>query len=564
MTKEVLGFPKDLEQKFKYMSQEDQQKVLEAFDEMEKDLLEQERLAKEADPFWHYEPSDGMISPERKQFLLKYLKEEDIPVKLDGQLDVHTSLASIRGSFGGNQSGKTTVGAIEAFIKVTRQLPFALKDKYPKERLVKHDRPVHVRVVGEDYQNGILLNLIPTYKDWVPREFLVGGSWERSYSAEQGVLKLGKHGKLYGTIEFMSNKQDVGSFQGPPRHMMIYDEEPRHDIYKENLMRFTTADSLDIMFCMTPTKGLSWVSDEILQKMEDGAENIDCYKLASVTNKRANLNVLKEIVDGLTSYDERRMRLLGEFVSLSGLIYKGVFDRRVHVIEPFQIEPSYFCVSGLDPHLVKPTAMVFCAVDPEENVYVVTTYQRDADTDLVKRDWHTVVSEKGLRMGWSAMDKSANSDIKAFGGRNIYRELTTGSGAIPAVRLSQKAVGSVHAGVDLIKQYFRNALEYHQARQLVESLPEEERDEARRFLKRPGPGLYIFDTPENKPLIQSIRTLQRDTYANEDEKGMKDKILEGKHDLHAAMRYPFQHRIHYLPPVEYVPEVEPLDPDTGW
>ena len=59
--------------------------------------------------------------------------------------------------------------------------------------------------------------------------------------------------------------------------------------------------------------------------------------------------------------------------------------------------------------------------------------------------------------------------------------------------------------------------------------------------------LYILDRPENQLLIQSMRTLQRDMYTNEDKRGPKDAIQEGKHDHHAAMRYVFQSRLGWYP-----------------
>ena len=57
----------------------------------------------------------------------------------------------------------------------------------------------------------------------------------------------------------------------------------------------------------------------------------------------------------------------------------------------------------------------------------------------------------------------------------------------------------------------------------------------------------------------AFKTLERDTYANEDDKGKKDTIKEGKHDTHAALRYIFQSRVPWLPPVEATPEYAPVN-----
>lgn len=430
-----------------------------------------------------------------------------------------------------HNSGKTLAGCIEAFIKATGEVPDSLKNIYPESKLPK-SFPNYIRVVGEDYQNGLLKNVIPTYKQWAPREYLVNGKWEDSFSAEQVTLRLVKQGKLFGAIEFMSNKQEVGSFQGPARHKIIYDEEPRQDIYKENLMRFTTSEKLDILFTMTPTKGLSWVNDEILGKESDETGNrIDCFKIPSATNKKANLKVLREILGKLDSYEEIKMRLLGEFVSLSGIVYKS-FDKRIHLIEPFEVrnKPEFYVLRGMDLHMVTPHAVVFIAIDRENIVYVVDCYFKDRDTREFKKEMTDL--SKGYRLGWSVTDKSCDSTIRAFGDRNIYREVTRGENAIRNLRKSEKYEGSIHAGVDEIKQ---------------------------RLKINPAtgkPSLFFFNTANNRLLINAMRTMERETYGDEDLKGPKDKIRESKHHHHAALRYLFQFPVRWQPETVSAPVLE--------
>jgi phage terminase large subunit-like protein len=511
----------------------DKGKLLAELKEKLEAVAKAEEEAKAGDPFWWYEPSDGTITEDGVRLMSEFLRPEDIPEGgLQSQRDVHLSKAEIVLDAGGNQGGKTTAGCIEAFITATGALPFSLEKDYPKEKLPGKG-PQHVRVVGVDHQT-FLRNLLPTYQKWVPRGYLIDGRWDRSYNAEGRVLSLAKNGVLTGTIEFMTNQQDVESFQGPPRHKVIYDEEPRSEIYRENLMRFTTAERLNILFCMTPTSGLSWVKDAILDKgeTEDG-KSIACFKVPSITNRKANLSVLREILRGLGSYEEIKMRLLGEFVSLSGLVYGNRFNPKVHVIEPFPIKAyDHLIVRGIDPHLVKPSACVEMAVDREGNKYVVGCYLKDADTEELKKDLADRAKANRYRLGWSIFDKSSDSTIRVFGDRNIYLEMTRGVNAVPAAFKSDKFTGSINAGVDEIKKDLK-------------------------LDERTGkPRLFFFNTPEVKPLIQAMQSIERDTYANEDEKGKKDRIKEGKWDLHACLRYIYQRQVHWLPPQDVV--VEPM------
>lgn len=508
------------------LPKEEKVKLLARVDEWKRELVRQQEEAIKADPFWYYKPSDGVITPDRRAFLERHLKPDDIPAKAPGQLDVHVCRAAIRGASGGNRSGKTAMGSIEAFIGATGEVPESLKGLYPPER-ASNKYPRHVRVVGKDWENGILGTVLPEYQFWAPREFMPEGRWEKAYSAEKATLFLGKKGRLHGTIEFMSNAQPATAFQGPTKHKVIYDEEPRKDIYKENLLRFGTAGIMDILFCMTPTEGLSWVYDFVQQGQDEKNNRVEWFKLPSVTNERVDLTVLEQQAPDL-SYEEKLMRWLGEFISLSGLVYGRLFNRKIHVIPEFSVRCNcnstdgvthadpcpwnhYYVIKGLDPHLVTPTAVVWVALDRWGNKIVVDCWFEEADTDAVKAG--IADRDKGYRIGWSVVDSAADSDIKAFSGLNIYKKLRKGPNRVSRLRLASKGQGSIKTGVDEIKAGLRPNL------------------------LTGKPTVYIMDTPRNRPLIQAMETLERDRGAMEDRKGMRDKILEAKHHLHAAFRY---------------------------
>lgn len=510
---------------------------------------------RESDPFYFYEPTTGDINQEQAAFLAEFLHPEDIPKRLDSAVDVHACEANILGAAGGNQSSKTTCLTIEDFIKGCRIIPPSLKGIYPESKLPtkKNNR---IRIVCEDYTHGILNHNLPALKNWVPRDYLIDRRWEKSWSAERMTLTLVHpvEKQICATMEMMTNEAQVGTFQGPPVDRVRFDEEPREPIFDENLIRFATSERLDIAFGMTPTNGLSWVYDRLWNKDSDAAGNsVRWFQLCSISNPKANLKSLREICSNIRSYDELKMRLLGEWISLSGLIYGTYFKRRIHVILPeklglgpgeymdchcgsirtdFSANPAecyhqpncpyllYVAYLGLDPHEVKASAAVVVCVDREGTKFVDRCYLGDKRISLVKEDLHAIL--RTYRYGFGKCDPHADSDRTAFDNINIWKILTHGDYPVPGLRKADSYKGSILAGVDIIRGLLQGRDVDH-------------------------PGLFILDRPENQLLIQSMRSLQRDTFTNEDTRGPKDAIQEGKHDHHAAMRYIFQSPLNWYP-----------------
>lgn len=535
--------PSDVRVKLTPFKRRQLEHKLAELERLEQENNEKLELAKRENPFWFFQPSDGNLTEDGKRLLEKYLKPEDIPVKLDGQKDVLACTAPIVGVSGGNQAGKTLVMVLRRIILATGLIPSSLKSVFPKE-LIPNKSPRHYRVVGVDAINGLEKNVIPTFRHWTPREALIDGSWEKSWSAKSNTLRLvdPRTKKLLSTIEFMSNKSEVDSHQGPPMDGVDFDEEPDYDIYRENAMRLTTAERYDMQFGMTPTHGISWVYDKFfLRSKDDSGRDVAWFKLSTAVNPKANPIVVEENLKNAKNYDDLRMRLLGDFVSLSGLIYGNLFNPSIHVIDPFPITWEHYIVyRGLDPHTSKNTVCIEVAIDREGTEYVCGMYSKAADTQIVKDDLAARAIERNYRLGWTRCDRSANSTNRLLDDRNIFFELGRGKNAIPALMESQKYTGSIHAGVDEIMKRLK-------------------------INPTTGkPSLFIFNLPELKPLIHSFRTLERDTYRNEERKGVKDKINEGPHDAHAALRYCHQSIMNWMPPHMSVPSDVPVNESVGW
>jgi len=71
--------------------------------------------------------------------------------------------------------------------------------------------------------------ILPLYKQWLPKTYLINGSWEQSYSRERHVLTL-NNGSF---VEFMSQDQDLDKFAGSSRHFVHFDEECPKSVFQE-------------------------------------------------------------------------------------------------------------------------------------------------------------------------------------------------------------------------------------------------------------------------------------------------------------------------------------------
>jgi phage terminase large subunit-like protein len=523
------------------LSTEEKLQYLNLIEKEEKELSSLFDETKDLDPFWWYKPATGYLDPKGVEFIKKWLQVSDIPDRFQGMLETFTCDKRIISTFGGNQVGKTTASAIKSHIKIIGKLPYSLNGKYPEWKLPKK-WPVYGRVYG--LSNDVIEEVIvPKFKEWMPRTYMKNGVWENSYSKQEKILRYYEGGKKFiGQIKFLSCEKDVSKSQGASLSFAHFDEEPPKEFYDECLPRFIAnhGKGIDIEFFMTPTNGITWAYNTLFKSSNRPDSDLASFKVATVTNPYANLETLEQMMKDADKYEERLMRILGEFISLGGLIYSGdsAIDPKVHVIPPFTITYNrYLVLRGLDPHLSKPTACVEVVVDREGFVYVIGAYKKQSDIDKVKQDLAERALKKRYRLGWTSYDKSLDYDIKALGDLNIIDRYKLPPNPIPSMIPSEKFEGSIKAGIDAIKQYLKKD----------------------QYTGKPK--LYFFNTPEVWDLIDDMQTLERDRGRNESQRGQRDKINEGPKDLHAALRYIFQKPLIWSPSDAYTDGVINVNSD---
>ncbi len=240
------------------------------------------------------------------------------------QIAFHKCKKRNRWVFGGNRSGKTECGAVEAVWMARGIHP------YRKNRPDVFGWVVSLtaQVQRDVAQKKILHYLRP---DWIADIVMQSGKKD---APERGVVDQIAVKNVFGGISvigFRSCDQGREKFQGSSLDFVWFDEEPPEDIYTECLMRVVDKCG-EIFGTMTPLKGLTFVYRDIYLNQKRNPEV--WYEFMEWADNpflsKKEIALLENTMDE-TILQARRY---GKFCTREGLVYPE-FDESVHVIEPF-------------------------------------------------------------------------------------------------------------------------------------------------------------------------------------------------------------------------------------
>jgi hypothetical protein len=180
-----------------------------------------------------------------------------------------------------------------------------------------------------------------------------------------------------------------------------------------------TIDTRGLIICaMTPTNGMSWVYDEIYDKVDP---NIETFVYKTYDNKYLDGSQVK-ILEDVINPEEREMRLEGKFIQLSGLVFRE-YDRDVHVVKGFDIPNNRFQWSkfrGIDHGTNNPTACIWMAVNREGDCYIYDEYYESEKTIADNCQAIKTISGGDL-YEWTAIDGSTQS-VNSVDKKSYYQE----------------------------------------------------------------------------------------------------------------------------------------------
>ena len=272
------------------------------------------------------------------------------------QIDFHKSTKRIRWVFGGNRTGKTVSGAVEAVWYARGNHPYKRIKGATSGWVVSLTNEVQRDVA----QKEILRWLNP---DWIVG---IGVRRGRSDDLENAVIDYIEIKNVFGSVSrigFKSCDQGRAKFQGTSLDWIWFDEEPPEDIYRECQMRVLDTQG-DIWGTMTPLMGLTWVYDEIYLN-EIGNPEIRYWFYHWEDNPYLSGEEIEMLIQTLPE-KEREARQYGKFMSGTSALF-GDYKKATHVIAPMELSSDwkyYFaCDYGMDM-----AAGLWFAVLPGKNV----------------------------------------------------------------------------------------------------------------------------------------------------------------------------------------------------
>ena len=361
------------------------------------------------------------------------------------QIAFHKCPKKNRWVFGGNRSGKTECGAVEAIYMARGIHPYRENRKNVFGWVVSLSQQVQRDVA----QAKVLSYLNP---DWIEDVTMLSGKKD---SLKYGIIDQIRIKNVFGgvsVIGFKSCDQGREKFQGSSLDFVWFDEEPPKDIYDECRMRVLDKKG-DIFGTMTPLKGLTFIHDEIYLNVNNNKE-IWCEFMEWADNPYLDENEVDALTKSLSS-DQLESRRYGKFKASSGLVYPE-FDENVHVLKTdFNVPIDWQDVISIDPGLNNPLSAHWYAVDYDGNVYVVAEWF-EAGRDV---SYHAEkIKQISASIGWkkdakgrinALIDSAANQ--RTLASQKSVTELFFDFG----INVNPRVNKDMFVGIQRVKQYLK-------------------------------------------------------------------------------------------------------------
>ena len=331
----------------------------------------------------------------------------------------------------------------------TGYFPLCLRDELKK----RFRGPINCRVVLESLTTTLHPTILPKLRwytwngppphggprghwGWVPKDCLVKGDWQKSWSEKLRVLTVKCHdpdtGEYLGdsTFQFMSHEQDPSDFASGEFHEILHDEPPREAIWMENLARVMSIGGrmrLAMTWPDNPAIPVDWLFDRIYDPAHAGVPDYEWIELYTTENRNIDQDSISSAMAKMSEV-ERQVRIYGRPIRFSNLIHPDFTDREAHWcfsckrqsipldhdpelcltcgnrtvvqfchVRDFDLNPAWPAVFALDPHPRKAHMWLWVVVDPSDDLWVVAEGASEDELPGIKAEIERAEEQYRLR-----------------------------------------------------------------------------------------------------------------------------------------------------------------------
>ena len=424
---------------------------------------------------------------------------------------------SIRLVVGDNRSGKTECNVAESIAHSLGYRPWLPEGDPLRVVRLSNGRPIPVPnkgvMVCQNAQQAIRQNLFPKFEKYAPR------GWYTVRKDNRGI-PVSVHWTNGSETHFMSDEQEDMAFEGTAWHWFSIDEPCGYRKYtalRRGLVDFGGHCWLTLTALSQP-----WIADVIQERANDPDGEVgvyvftiwdNCDEVGGYLSRQAIESFIKDLRE-----DERAVRVGGKgvFMHLAGRVFREWNPERPYWIEPFPIPRSWPRVLVCDPHPRKPVAMLWLAVNPDDQVFV---YRELWDESLVTvRDVarQTLAVSKDEPIVMRLIDPAAQEHERTSGDSVLRRFAREG------IQFMAAKKKNVDAGLDAIHEALKLRADWHE------------------------PGLIVFNTcPITKQNFMRMSYEDWVSSKQRDLLGERQTIRKADDDMISCIRYYYQSGLNY-------------------
>ena len=284
-----------------------------------------------------------------------------------------------------NRIGKSYCGAAE--------MSFHLRGMYPdwwKGR--RYDQPITAWAGGvsnETTRDIVQAELLGSPDDpdafgsgAIPKNYIIKTERKPGVPNAKSVALIRHVSGGNSSLHFKAYEMGQEKWQGRSVDVVWLDEEPGRDIYSQAVTR--TLDRRGMVYMtFTPEAGMTETVAAFMNRIQSGQSLVNATwddaseKIKSLYGQQGHLSesVMEQILSAYSPH-EREMRRYGRPSIGSGLIFP--VDEGKIIIDPVEIKDHWPRIAAIDFGWDHPTAVVWCAVDRDEDTFYVYDCHRES------------------------------------------------------------------------------------------------------------------------------------------------------------------------------------------